>query len=85
MTAEEWDAAEFEARVAEKLAGGEAFCPPQVKVHRWEDNSKCIWDIVDSPKGKEVTHETALQYCKWCSLKSARLAVEAEMEAENDV
>lgn len=33
---EQWrDAAEFEARVTEKMAGGEPFCPPPSEPVKW--------------------------------------------------
>lgn len=77
---EQWrDAAEFEARVTEKMAGGEPFCPPP------SEPVKCAWDIWGESYEKDFPEEKAIQVCRWCSLKAGRLAVEAEMEAENDV
>lgn len=78
------DAAEFEARVAMLLAGGESFCPPAEEVHRWEKDSKCAWDILGDMKEVDYPEEKTSAACKWCSIKAARIAVEAEMEAEND-
>ena len=76
------DAAEFEARVVEKLAGGEPFCPPFKDV---SGPGQCAWDIWGVSYEKDYPEEKAIQVCKWCSLRAGRLAVEAEMEAEHDV
>ena len=77
---EQWrDAAEFEARVTEKMAGGEPFCQPP------SEPVKCAWDIWGESYEKDFPEEKAIQVCRWCSLRAGRLAVEAEMEAENDV
>lgn len=72
------DTAEFEARVAEKMAGGEPFCPPPPSI----DPVKCAWDIWGESYEKDFSEEDAIQFCRWCSLRAGRLAVEAEMEAE---
>ena len=73
------DAAEFEARVVEKLAGGEPFCPPFKEV---SGPGQYAWDVWGVSYEKDYPEEKAVQICKWCSLKAGRLAVEAEMDAE---
>lgn len=60
------DAAEFEARVAEKLTLKEP-CP----LPEHADLDDCPYFIEDE--------ESAFS-CRWCSLKRARIAVEEEMD-----
>ena len=62
------DAAEFEARVAEKLTLKEP-CP----LPEHADHDDCPYFIEDE--------ESAFS-CRWCSLKRARIAVEEEMDNE---
>lgn len=62
------DAAEFEARVAEKLTLKEP-CP----LPEHADLDDCPYFIEDE--------ESAFS-CRWCSLKRARIAVEEEMDNE---
>ena len=62
------DAAEFEARVAEKLTLKEP-CPRPEHA----DLDDCPYFIEDE--------ESAFS-CRWCSLKRARIAVEEEMDNE---
>lgn len=54
---EQWrDAAEFEARVTEKMAGGEPFCPPS------SEPVKCAWDIWGESYEKDFSERLA-KYC----------------------
>lgn len=68
------DAAEFEARVAAKMAepwilsGGKPHCP----------HNGCIVPLLR----QKLKPRDAERICAWCKLKDARLAVEAEMIAE---
>lgn len=65
------DAAEFEARVAAKLAIA------RMEVN-WDDDFSCC-----PPETGERECSKKRLDCQWCWLKNARLAVESEMEAEN--
>lgn len=78
------DAAEFEARVAAKSAGGDGYCPQEDEVYRSENNIRCAWDISGEMREADYPEEEVEKDCKWCSLKYVRIAVEAEMEAEHD-
>ena len=62
------DAAEFEARVAEKLTLKEP-CP-------LPENA----DLDDCPYSYFIEDEESAFSCRWCRLKRARIAVEQEME-----
>ena len=64
-------AAEFEARVAAKLAIA------RMEVN-WDDDFSCC-----PPETGERECSKKRLDCQWCWLKNARLAVESEMEAEN--
>ncbi len=66
------DAAEFEARVAAKLAIA------RMEVN-WDDDFSCC-----PPETGERECSKKRLDCQWCWLKNARLAVESDMEAEND-
>lgn len=62
------DAAEFEARVAEKLTLKEP-CP-------LPENA----DLDDCPYSYFIEDEESAFSCRWCRLKRARIAVEEEMD-----
>lgn len=62
------DAAEFEARVAEKLTLKEP-CP-------LPENA----DLDDCPYSYFIEDEESAFSCRWCRLKRARIAVEEEMK-----
>lgn len=71
LTPDYQDAAEFEARVAEKLTLKEP-CP----LPEHADLDDCPYFIEDE--------ESAFS-CRWCSLKRARIAVEEEMDNEQNL
>ena len=61
------DAAEFEARVAARLA----------TVPLLGCNSKCPWNKINPKSSFECIHEYEMRFCR---LREARLAVEEEMD-----
>lgn len=68
LTSDWIDAAEFEARVAEKLTLKEP-CP-------LPENA----GLHDCPYSYFIEDEESAFSCRWCRLKRARIAVEQEME-----